>query len=280
MKSMHNNVRIGMVNFINTAPIHEVWRERRHPPHWHMIEAPPSTLNRLLAEGGIDVGFVSSYEYAQRPRGYRIMADLSISASGPVGSVLLFSRLPLTELNGAVVRLCAQSGTSNALLRILLEDFFHVQPRYQEEAVDGAASLGPEPAAILAIGDEALRLHDQAAWPVELDLADEWRHWTGLPFVFAVFALREDFLARRASEARAVHGELLACRAEGLERLEELSRRAAARVPMDEASCLDYLRGIEYDLAPVKQEGLTQFFAQLIRRGEADAAALPLKIFP
>ncbi|OQX19167.1 MAG: ABC transporter substrate-binding protein [Desulfobulbaceae bacterium A2] len=277
---MHNAVRIGMVNFINTAPIHEVWRERTHPAHWRMVEAPPSTLNRLLAEGGIDVGFVSSHEYAQRPQGYRIMADLSISASGPVGSVLLFSRLPLTELSGAEVRLSAQSGTSNALVRILLEDFFQQRPCYRDDVCGELSGSAPKPAAILAIGDEALRLRDQAAWPVVLDLADEWRRWTGLPFVFAVFALREDFLANRPAEARAVHGELLVCRAEGLSRLEELSRRAAARVPMDEVSCLDYLRGIEYDLAPAKLEGLTHFFAQLIRRGEADAAALPLKMFP
>jgi len=243
-----------------------------------VVEETPSALNRLLAAGEIDVGFVSSFEYAQRPGDYRLLADLSISASGPVGSVLLFSRVPITELTDKSVLLSVQSGTSNALLRILLEDFFHVRSNYRMPPAP--SGTGEEPAAILAIGDEALRLRAAGRFPVVLDLAEEWRRRTGLPFVFAVFALREDFLRTSSSEALAVHATLLACRDEGLARLEHLSRRVAARVPMNQAACLDYLRGIEYDLGPAKREGLERFFTILIRRGEGNTGALPLKIFP
>ena len=49
--------RIGMVNYINTAPIYEIWKERTHPAHWQIIEGQPSHLNRLLAEDRIDPGF-------------------------------------------------------------------------------------------------------------------------------------------------------------------------------------------------------------------------------
>jgi hypothetical protein len=37
---------------------------------------------------------------------------------------------------------------------------------------------------------------------------------------------------------------------------------------------------MEYDLGPTKQAALEKFFTLLIDRGEAERAALPLKIFP
>jgi chorismate dehydratase len=274
--------RIGMVKYINTAPIYEIWKEQVQQPDWAVTEAPPAELNRLLAAGAIDIGCVSSYEYAVRPDRYQIMADLSISATGPVGSVFLFSALPPEQLGGQLVLLTGQSDTSACLLRIILEEFLHVRPQYVRGEIfaprqhDAAA-----PAAVLAIGDEALRLNDDPArpWPLRFDLGECWHQQTGLPFVFAVFAVREDFLRDHAEEARAIRETLLDCRSQGLARLPEICHRAAPRIPMSEAACRRYFQSIEYDLSPAKQQALERFISLLARRGEADQAALPLKIF-
>jgi chorismate dehydratase len=60
--------RIGMVNYINTAPIYETWKKQgAQPAGWQMVEAPPVTLNRMLAAGDLDLGLVSSHEYCIRP---------------------------------------------------------------------------------------------------------------------------------------------------------------------------------------------------------------------
>jgi chorismate dehydratase len=83
-------VRIGMVNYINVAPIYEIWKERSLPADWQVVEGQPSRLNILLAEDRIDMGFVSSYAYAAQPDRYRILADLSISATGPVAVFFCF----------------------------------------------------------------------------------------------------------------------------------------------------------------------------------------------
>ena len=124
-------VRIGMVNYINTAPLYEEWKTRTLDPEWQVTDAPPSTLNRLLADDMLDLGLVSSYEYAVRPDRYRILADLSISATGPVGSVFLFSKIPPEELTGKLVLLTGQSETSIALVKIILEEFYrHPPPLY------------------------------------------------------------------------------------------------------------------------------------------------------
>ncbi len=271
--------RIGMVNYINTAPIYEVWKEQVYSPEWLVTEAPPSTLNRMLAADELDLGFVSSYEYAARPDRYQILADLSISATGPVGSVFLFSTVEPDKLDDKLVLMTGQSDTSVCLVRIILEEFLGVGPRYVTGEVFGSRASESEPAAILAIGDEALRLKVENKYPVQMDLAEFWNRKTGLPFVFAVCAVREDYLVSEAQAVREIRQAFLDCRARGLEQLPEICERVARRIPMDCEACSLYLRAMEYDLGPAKQEALKKFFTFLIRRGEADAGALPLKIF-
>ncbi|HBI14206.1 MAG TPA: ABC transporter substrate-binding protein [Desulfobulbaceae bacterium] len=273
-------VRIGMVEYINTAPIYEEWKSRIIPADWQVTEAPPSTLNRLLAGNRIDLGYVSSHEYAVRPEMYRILADLSISATGPVGSVFLFSSLPPEELSGKPVLLTGQSQTSVALVKIVLEEFCKVQPRYRVGEVYVNGQCARDVSAVLAIGDEALRLHAEGMHPYQLDLADIWYRATGLPFVFAVFAVREEFVRDHPATLRQVWETLIDCRDRGRKRLAEISRLVAPRVPMDETACHDYLSKIEHHLSPVHQKGLELFFSYLVRRVEAPGNALPLKFFP
>lgn len=271
--------RIGMVNYINTAPIYEIWKEQVDQPDWQVLEAPPSSLNKMLAADELDMGFVSSYEYAVRPEKYRILADLSISATGPVGSVFLFSTLPPEDLTGKNVLMTGQSDTSVCLVRIILEEFLRVKPVYSIGEVFAPRKSQEEPAAILAIGDEALRLKLEKSYPVQLDLAEVWYEETGLPFVFAVCAVREEYVQKDPQTVRDIRQTFLECRQKGLERLPEICDRVARRIPMDCEACSTYLRAMEYDLGPVKQKALEIFFTLLIQRNEADKAALPLKFF-
>ena len=271
-----------MVNYINTAPIYEIWKEQVHRPDWPVTEAPPARLNQLLAAGELDLGFVSCYEYAARPEQYRIMADLSISATGPVGSVFLFSAIPPEHLDGKQVLMTGQSDTSVWLLRIILEDFFAVRPEYIRGEIFAPRCPKEKPAALLAIGDEALRLvtEPDSSYPFRIDLAEFWHQKTGLPFVFSVCAVREEFLARAEDGARELHQTLLSCRDRGQKLLTEISKRAARRIPMDSTACLRYLQAMEYDLGLKKVQALEKFFSRLIHHRAASEEALPLKIFP
>lgn len=268
-------VNIGMVKYLNTAPIHEKWKQTVHRPDWTMIEAAPSVLNRMLDQGGIDLGFVSSFEYAASPERYQIMAGLSISANGPVGSVFLFSHLPMEQLDRAPVLLTSQSQTSVSLVKIILEDFHGVRPRYAQ----GDVLLDCQDyQAVLAIGDDALRLVDSSTYLYQFDLGDIWKRHTGLPFVFAVCAVRNDFAASHPEQLSAIHRELLRCRDEGKADLPEICRISALRIPMSEKKCYEYLTAIEYDLEAKKRKALESFFTYLIKRGEVSPRALPLKI--
>ncbi len=272
-----NNVRIGMVNFINTAPIYETWKKRSHPANWQVVEAPPSTLNQMLADGELDLGFVSSYEYGVRPKEYRILPDLSISANGSVGSVFLFSRVDPQLLDGKDVLLSGQSETSIALVQIILENFYKVKPKYKVGDVSGknaASSTG-----ILAIGDEALRLVASKEFAFKLDLGEVWCRYTDLPFVFAVCAVREEFCLKHPEVVKEIHQEFLYCRGEGRQHLESICVKVAPRIPMHPDECYVYLRAIEYDLGERKQMALEKYYGYLIERGEVSSDSVPLQFF-
>lgn len=275
---MKITARIGMVNYINTAPLYEVWRQTVHRADWQVAEASPAVLNRMLHENRLDLGFVSSHEYALHPDQYRIMSDLSISATGTVGSVFLFSELPIASLDSQSILLSSQSQTSVSLVKIILEEFYQIRPRYSFGLAGEIGTDQERSVAVLAIGDEALRLALAGEYPHRLDLGEAWQTRTGLPFVFAVWAVREDFCRDEPDTVLAIYQELHRCLRQGKEQLREISTAVAGRVPMDEEACYRYLQGIEYDLSPEKQEALVKFFEYLIARGEVPATALPLKV--
>jgi len=195
-----------------------------------------------------------------------------------VGSVFLFSHLPPESLHGELVMLTGQSDTSIRLVKIILEEFYHVQPRYTVGDVCNQQG-GHGARAVLAIGDDALRLNARKQYPVQLDLGEIWHASTGLPFVFSVCTVREAFLAEHAETARAIRQALVDCREQGARRMAEICDRVARRIPMDCETCSRYLMGIEHDLSPIKIQALERFFQYLVDRGEASPAALPLKIF-
>lgn len=277
MHKLERKVRIGMVNFINTAPIYETWKKRPHPENWQVFEAAPSKLNRMLADGELDLGFVSSIEYGVRPEKYRILPDLSISANGSVGSVFLFCRNDPKLLDKKTVLLSGQSETSIALIKIILEEFYKVQPKYVVGDVIG--DLADQADAILAIGDEALRLSGGAHFPYQLDLGQVWRKYTELPFVFAVCAVREDFCRTHAATVAAIQKEFISCREEGDRCLESICSEVAPRIPMHPDECYVYLRAIEYDLSEQKQLALEKYYGYLIEREEVSSRSVPLQFF-
>lgn len=270
--------RIGMVNYINTAPIYEVWKKSVSDEQFVIIEEPPSVLNRMLAANEIDLGFVSSYEYCVRPEKYRILQDLSISASGPVGSVFLFSHVPTEQLNNKLILLSNQSETSVCLVKIILEEFYHIKPQYICGEVAGEISKSCQ--AVLAIGDDALRLVSSGVYDYKYDLGEIWHELTGLPFVFSVCAVQEEFCQNHGQLTRRIHDNFIRCRDQGKQDLTSICQIVAPRIPMDVERCYNYLTALQYDLDEKKCSALEKFYRFLIQRGEASSHALPLKFYP
>ena len=269
--------KIGMVNYLNTAPIHEKWKETVHRSDWQLVEAPPAVLNNKLAEGQLDLGFVSSFEYGRHPENYRILSGLSISANGKVGSVFLFSHVPIDQLDGESILLSSQSKTSVGLVKIILEEFNGVQPDYSTGNVMDVAD--DEYKALMAIGDDALKIVEKSRFLYQYDLGDIWKRETGLPFVFAICAVRDEYCQLQPEMLSEIHQELLRCCKEGKESLADICQIAAERIPMAKDRCQKYLQAIEYDLGAQKRQALEKYFEYLIKRGDIEKSALPLEFF-
>jgi len=272
--------KIGIADFINTAPVLETWKRTVSQKKWELYESTPEVLGNKLAEGNLDLGLVPSYEYALHPGKYNILSGLSISISGTAdsaGSVFLFSHVPLEQLDQSPVFLSSHSETSIALVKIILEEFNNIKPVYTIGDINSVKFEDYK--GVLAIGDEALRLVAESTYLYQFDLGNIWKRQTGLPFVCDVFLVRDEFCSQYQDITDQVHKELLRCRDEGLASLKEVCTIAAGRIPMPESRCLEYLQTIEYDLDAQKQKGLVAFIDLLIKRGEADKNVLPLKIY-
>ncbi len=260
-------MRVGRIGYVNCYPVYGAVDRRIVRLDAELVTGTPSELNGLLAAGALQVSVVSAVEYARNAGAYHLLPKLAVSCDGPVRSVALFARRPAEGLDGATVLLSESSRTSVNLLQLLCQDVWRVQPRFVDaraEAadIDGLAALPHD--GVLVIGDAALLLASRGIYAHRYDLGEVWKAWTGLPFVFAVWAARRD---ASAGETRAVHEALCASRDWGLRHLDELAREAAERTGIDVAACAEYLGGLDYALTYRHLEGLTSFFRRLADRG-------------
>ncbi len=267
-------MRLGRIGYVNCYPVYAAIDRDIVSAPAELVTGTPSELNDLLAAGELDLSVVSAVEYARNAAAYHLLPDLAISSDGPVQSVALFSRRPVEELEQGTILLSASSRTSVYLLQLLCQDLWHVRPRFAEaraEAADLDSLAGLPHDAVLVIGDSALVLAGRGTYPHRYDLGDVWKRWTGLPFVFAVWAAR-----READHARVqdVHRALLESRAWGLGHLDELAAHAAQVTGIGTAACLEYLSGLDYGLSYRHLEGLTSFLRRLAGRGMVREGAL------
>jgi chorismate dehydratase len=260
---------LGRIAYLNVLPIYFALENVFSENGFKLVQGTPAELNSLMRRGEVDLGSISAMEYGRAFRDYLLLPDLSISSKGAVGSVLLFSRMPFSRLDGQTIRVSAASSSGAALLKVLMTRLIKVQPRYQPRQLnDGSLD---EYAAILAIGDEALRLKTARVMPFELDLGEAWQELTGLPFVFGVWGVRREFARLQPEATDALHRLLLRSRDWGLEFLTELSRIAAPPAGMSPGQVLEYFHQLNFSLSPEHEAGLATFFQYLYNLGELDA---------
>jgi chorismate dehydratase len=260
-------MRLGRIPWINCYPVYAAVDRGLVTVPADLVTGTASELNDLLAAGELQVSVVSAVEYARNAAEYHLLPDLAITSDGPVHSVALFSRRPLAELDRRTILVTASSRTSVLLLDLLCRHRWGVRPHFasvRAEAPDLAGLDGLPHDAVLVIGDAALLLAAQSRYPVRVDLGEAWKEWTGLPFVFAVWAARRD---ARAAAVTAVHRGLLESRVWGLAHLDLLAQEAHRRTGVAEPACREYLGDLDYALSYRHLAGLTDFFRRLAQEG-------------
>jgi chorismate dehydratase len=225
-------LRVGIVDFLNAWPLAWGLLRGRFADRVQASSHPPAQVADLLAAGALDVGLIPAIE-VQRIPGLRVVPGLCIGALHEVRSVLLVSRRPLAEVRS--VALDSNSRTSAALVEIVLHGLYGIRPEVAPAAPDAEAMLATADAALI-IGDPAL-LVDRERYHI-IDLAAAWRELTGLPMVFAVWAVRADAV-RRDPTLRL--GEMLrASLAMGEAELDAVVAAAVEKVPISAAEARTY----------------------------------------
>lgn len=271
---------MGHIRFLNCLPIYWGLMRSGELINVDLRQDDPDRLGTALVEGELDIGPISLVDYLHHADELLLLPDLAVGSDGPVLSVNLVSRRPLSQLDGAPIVLGATSRTGVLLARLLLADRYGVRPRYFRAARD-AAGAGPAQflddagaeAAVL-IGDAALRAHHEATGQglIVTDLGNAWREWSGLPMVFAVWAARRDVVAEHPGVVKDVHDAFLRSRELCLAELDEVAVAAARWEPFDAPALASYFRRLDFSLGPRQVDGLRAF----ADRAAAVGAAPPL----
>src|ERR1043165_8908308 len=133
-----SRIRIGCVPYLNAKPLIAWFHTKDCDADVELIYEVPSSLADGLRERRLDVALLSTFEIFRNPD-LRIVPGISISANGPVKSVRLFSNVPFDSIR--TVALDTSSLTSCALIRILLQERYGIDPAYHSRAPDLDAML-------------------------------------------------------------------------------------------------------------------------------------------
>jgi chorismate dehydratase len=266
--------RVGHIQFLNCLPIY--WGLMRSGAliDVDLHKDTPDRLNTALVNGHLDIGPISLVEYLRHADDLLLLPDLAVGSDGPVLSVNMVSTRPLAELDGAKVALGSTSRTGVLLAQMLLEDRYDARPEYFGCPLDLTQMLLEADAGVL-IGDAALRaLYEAPRRGLSVtDLGQEWREWTGLPMVFAVWAVRRDFAAADPGLAKEVHEAFLRSRDLCLAELDEVAIAAARWEPFDAATLASYFRALDFSLGGRQVAGLREFARRAAARDAAPALA-------
>jgi chorismate dehydratase len=252
-----SNIRIGAVGYLNSKPLIEGLNELA--PGVEIVLDAPSRLAEDLSSGLLDVALVPSIELLQHPE-YEVVSDACVATHGAVLSVKLYCRVPPGDVR--TLALDEGSRTSAALAQILLAERFGAEPDVELLPL-GRTTAATRADAVLLIGDRAIPPATETfveTW----DLGEQWLDWTGLPFVFALWAARTGECPDGLAEA------LSAARDLGVRHVAQIAAREAPLVGIPETVAVDYLtKNLAFHLGSAERNGLKLFHRLAAERGFA-----------
>jgi chorismate dehydratase len=247
-------LRISAISYLNTAPLMWDFEHGTAGAAFDIAYTLPSQCAAELARGTADIGIIPAAAYATIPH-LSILPGVAIASKKAVRSILLVSRKPLDAIN--TVALDNSSLTSVALTRVLFEKFWGGGREFASLSPDLDTMLATNDAALL-IGDPALKV-DRSQYTT-WDLAEEWSRFTGKPFVFAFWAVRQSAAKESGLDLAAIfqqsrnHGLLPA-------NLAKITRAWAPKIGLSEDAVRAYLTtNVHYYLDEPCLDGLHLFY--------------------
>lgn len=263
--------RLGHIQFINCLPLYYGMVKNDVLLDVDLVRANPADLAQQLVSGELDLAPIPAIEYARHAEEFVLLPDIAISSDGEVQSILLVSKIPAEDLSGHTVALAANSRTSVVLGRILLAKRWGVQDAtFVEMPPDLPAMLRDADAALL-IGDEAIRTYwEPPSHLYTYDLGTEWKNWTGLPFVFAVWAVRKDYAEQQPEALTGVMNEIMGSLGYCREHLDEISEYAARWEQFSAEKFRSYFDALQFRFEPRYREGLLRYLTEAHDLGQLE----------
>ena len=242
-------IRVTAVSYLNTKPFLYGLLHAGMEAHMALSLDIPSECARKLIENEADLALMPVAAIPQVPHA-QIVSDYCIGAEDEVRTVCLFAQKPIHQLTH--IYLDYQSRTSVALLQLLLKHF------WQHEVILLPSSPGFEKkiagtTGALVIGDRTIQLERQTAFAY--DLAQAWKQWTGLPFVFAAWVANKPLPADWLRQ----FNRALALGIQSVPKLSLLLQKPAPWFDLQEY----FTRYIRYELNEARRRGLQHFLEQL-----------------
>lgn len=258
-------LKIGRIPYANLFPIFHYLDTQCNNSEYTFIKGVPSRLNRMLRTGELDISPSSSIEFLKNKNRYRILPWHSISSTGPIRSILLFSLVPLNELGGSTIAVSSESDTSVAMLKIILREFCSIECKFRKTELRSVKNILSSSSAVLHIGDTAMHEAIKIESGVRIselyiyDLGELWHKYTGLPFVYALWVVRKKALEEKTDLIKKLSLDLINAKKYGDRKLSLIARAAPQRKWISEKDLVNYWNIISYDFTDKHLEGLRLF---------------------
>jgi chorismate dehydratase len=266
--------KISIVKYLNAVPLAWGILEGPQRESFEPVLSTPAECADQLSQARVDIGLIPSIEF-QRIKGSRIVAGPAVASTNRVRSVILISLVPLWKVK--TVACDSGSRTSVALAKIIFDEFYHIHPDFRPAEPDVANMLAQSDAA-LVIGDHALKFMETNECPnienqkplVRLgseplqvfDLAERWRFLTGLPFVFAFWAVRDGFKDTNVVDA------LKQSRDYGVANIPTIAQKYSESLQIKKEFLQEYLeQNVHYYMDKACVEALQLFYDKAARVG-------------
>ncbi|HVX86291.1 MAG TPA: menaquinone biosynthesis protein [Phycisphaerae bacterium] len=250
--------RVGCVSFLNSKPLIDPLLAR---PDVRIEFAVPSRLLEWVETDRVSTALLSVVDFQLARHDLLLVPAGMIGCDGPTLTVRVFSRVAperIREIHGDT-----DSHTSVVLARLILQERYGNRAPLVPFADAARRTQQDAPETMLLIGDKVVNAApDAALYPHQLDLGEEWKHLTGLPFVFAMWMMRRD---QQSTELAAL---LAAARRRGADMTDDLVRRYAQekRWPPELARRY-FTEFLRYEVTDRARAGLARFFDMADRAG-------------
>ena len=239
---------VARVPYLNSAPF---FRGLTLGERYTLSDCVPRRLGEQAAAGEIAAGLLPLIDYVRLEGTFERLGHFGIAVRGRARSVLLFTRKPLRQLEGATIAVTEETSSSACLLQLILEQRYKVTPASHQRGTSAEAD------ALLLIGDEALRFKQtNTRYPFEIDIAFEWWLWQHLPFVFAVWAIRKD---ASAQEKKQIESGIARSLGMNLLQLGSIAAEFSQQLGISAEELETYLSNFVYRLGQFEEEGIKRF---------------------